>query len=179
MTTPEGGAVARGYGYGLGTDSLGGRPRVQHGGGINGFNAMLQYYPADSLTVVVLGNTNGPMVDRVADNIARAALGLPLVRPPAPPQDLATTGAQRARYLGTYRLAPPGGDPIELRVFERDGQLFAQGTGQGEFALRFQGDDSFVPSFDPASRVRFAAGTPAPSLTLTQGGGTIIAPRVR
>ena len=60
MTTPEGAAVATGYGYGLAADTLGGHRRVQHGGGINGFNAMLQYYPADSLSVAVLGNTNGP-----------------------------------------------------------------------------------------------------------------------
>jgi CubicO group peptidase (beta-lactamase class C family) len=178
MITPEGAASASRYGYGLVMDSLGGRTRVQHGGGINGFNSMLQYYPADTLSIAVLGNTNGPWVDRVADNIARAALGVRLV--PAPPKllDLATTAEERARFAGTYRLVLPNGRPLELRIFERDGKVMAQGTGQPEIPLRYQGNSVFGASFDRSLRITFAPGTPAPRLTLLQGGATIDGPRV-
>jgi D-alanyl-D-alanine carboxypeptidase len=86
MITPEGSAIASRYGYGIGRDTIAGHLRVHHNGGINGFNSMMQYFPDDSLSVVVLGNTNGPLVDRVTENIARAALGLPIIsRPAAPP----------------------------------------------------------------------------------------------
>ncbi|HEX3157426.1 MAG TPA: serine hydrolase domain-containing protein, partial [Gemmatimonadaceae bacterium] len=179
MTTPEGAAVARGYGYGLASDTLAGHRRVQHGGGINGFNAMLAYYPDDTLSVVVLGNTNGPWVDRVADNIGRAALGAPLVSPPQAPRDVATTPEQRQRYAGTYRLALPGGKPLDVRIFEQDGKLMMQGEGQGAVPLLYQGDDTFRVSFDPGLRLTMAPGTPAPKATLVQGGATMEAPRVR
>ena len=37
----------------------GGHKVIEHGGGIEGFNTELAYYPDDKLTVVVLGNVNG------------------------------------------------------------------------------------------------------------------------
>lgn len=178
MTTPEGVAKGRGYGYGLSVDTLGGRSRVQHGGGINGFNSMLQYYPSDTLSIAVLVNTNGPWADRVANNIARAALGVPLVASPARLAELATTAEERARFAGTYRLVLPNGRTLNLRVFERDGKLMAQGDGQGEIPLLYQGNSTFGASFDRSMRLTFAPGTPAPRITLLQGGATIDGPRV-
>ena len=177
MTTPVGVAVGSAYGYGLAADTLGGRKRVQHGGGINGFNSMLQYYPAESISIAVLGNTNGAWVDRVADNIARAALGLKLV--PAPPKlrDLATSAEERARFSGKYRVALPSG-PLELRVFEKEGKLMMQVAGQPEIPLRYQGNSTFGASFDPGLRLTFAAGTPAPKLTFSQRGLSFEGPRV-
>ena len=81
MTTAEGAAVGSRYGFGLASDTLAGRTSVEHGGGINGFNSMLTFFPSDTLSIAVLGNTNGPWVNRVADNIARAALRVPLTAP--------------------------------------------------------------------------------------------------
>jgi CubicO group peptidase (beta-lactamase class C family) len=179
MTTAEGAAVGPGYGYGLSTDTLGGQRRVQHGGGINGFNSMLEYFPADSLTVVVLVNTNGPWADRIANKIARAALGARLVAPPAKLADLPTTAADRARFAGTYRLALPDGRTLDLRVFERDGKVMTQAEGQPEIALRHQGNSVFGADFDPSLRITFAPGSPAPKVTLVQGGATIDGPRVQ
>jgi D-alanyl-D-alanine carboxypeptidase len=172
MITPEGAASASAYGYGLVMDTLGGRRRVQHGGGINGFNSMLQYYPAETLSVAVLANTNGPWADRVANNIARAALGIPLV--PSPPRlaNLPTTADERARFGGNYRLALPNGRTLNLRIFEREGQLWMQGEGQPEVPLRYQGHSSFGASFDRSLRLTFAPGTPSPKITLLQGGAT-------
>ncbi len=49
------------YGKGIGVDSILWRPAFQHGGGINGFLSQLDYFPTDSLSVVVLINTAGPV----------------------------------------------------------------------------------------------------------------------
>lgn len=56
-----------------------GHRKVDHGGGINGFNAHLSEFPDDHLTVVVLANTIGKDVGagKIADRIERIALGLP------------------------------------------------------------------------------------------------------
>ncbi len=177
MTTPEGAAARSRYGFGLVTDTLAGKVRVQHGGGINGFNSMLMYFPSDTLSIAVLANTNGPWADRVANNIARAALGAPLVAPPPALVDLPTTAEERARFAGSYRLALPNGRILVLRVFERDGKLLAQGDGQNEIPLRYQGSSVFGASFDPSLRLTFAPGTPAPKIVLLQGGATIDGPR--
>ena len=178
MTTPEGAAAGSRYGFGLVSDTMAGRTRIQHGGGINGFNSMAMYFPAETLSVVVLANTNGPWADRVAANIARAALGAPLAAPPPRLVDRPTTAELRARIAGTYRLTFPDARTLELRVFERDGRVMAQGTNQPEIGLRYQGDDTFGASFDPSLRIVFAPGTPAPKITLRQGGGSFEGPRV-
>lgn len=67
------------YGYGLMLSTIDGHRKVDHGGGINGFNASLTEFPADRVTVVVLSNTIGKDVGagKVAEKIERIALGLP------------------------------------------------------------------------------------------------------
>ena len=76
MRTP--GTLADGtssaYGLGLQLGELEGHPRVGHGGGIWGFRAQADYYPADDLYVVVLANTQGDAPRRIAERLARRVL---------------------------------------------------------------------------------------------------------
>jgi CubicO group peptidase (beta-lactamase class C family) len=88
MTTPE--TLASGerltYGYGLVVIQYHGHRLIMHEGGINGFSASLLRFPDDSLDVVVLCNTERSGSGVLAQNLARAVLGLPLLRfPPEPP----------------------------------------------------------------------------------------------
>lgn len=82
MTTP----VEAGFGYGLAVGPLaadGDTLRVVgHSGGINGFQARLDYVPADGYTVVVLDNTS-QNADAVAGAVLRTLYGLP-TEPPKP-----------------------------------------------------------------------------------------------
>jgi D-alanyl-D-alanine carboxypeptidase len=85
MATPVSGAAATArYGFGLGLDTLSGHRRVAHGGGIHGFQSMLAHYPDDGLTVAVLSNSTPAPVGRIATNIARIVLGLPVEAAPPP-----------------------------------------------------------------------------------------------
>ena len=62
--------LARGYGLGLFVGEMAGRPKIEHGGGINGFLSQLSWYPDDDLIVTVLANCNcgepGPLEARIA-----------------------------------------------------------------------------------------------------------------
>jgi CubicO group peptidase (beta-lactamase class C family) len=55
--TPE--ILAQAYGLGWFTDVYRGRRRVHHGGNIDGFSAMVSFFPNDGLGFVVLSNMNG------------------------------------------------------------------------------------------------------------------------
>jgi CubicO group peptidase (beta-lactamase class C family) len=66
MTTP----FKNDYALGVVVQTTEGRTVVQHGGGIDGFNTFLAYYPADKLTVVVLANINGPAPGAIAAKLA-------------------------------------------------------------------------------------------------------------
>lgn len=172
MTTPHvlNDGEATTYGFGLGLDELDGVKRVQHGGGINGFNSMLAYYPESGLTVAVISNSNGYRAAALATQIARAALGIEVQV-----LDLEIPAEQIARLEGTYPLE---GTPLELRVFEQEGRLYAQATGQGANRLRYQGlayngTVEVRPDFDDNIRLVFEPGDPSPGLTLYQGGAQV------
>ena len=162
---------ATSYGFGLGLGSLVGHPSVSHGGGINGFSTQLAHYPEADLDVVVLSNTPGAHVGRVAQTIAKWALGIEVpevLDEPISAEDIAA-------YEGLYELRAG----FEITVSSRGGQLFAQATGQGAFRLKAQGDHTFVASFDDNVRVEFVVeGGTATTFILFQNGRAE-APRVR
>jgi len=164
MSTPGrlNNGTATGYGFGLGVNTQDGHRQIGHGGGINGFSAMLSAYPDDSLIVVVLANSEEANTGRIAQRIARAAFGIaePVVR------DLAVSAPERARYTGTYRL----NDALDIRVFAQGDSLMAQATGQGAWRLLSQGGGVFLASFDTGVRIVFEmAADRAAALTLYQG----------
>lgn len=77
MSTPEGEAAQKeGYGYGLRMETLHGQPFVQHGGGIQGYKAMLGWLPREQLTVVVLHNSDSARLH--AGSLGRDAAALAL-----------------------------------------------------------------------------------------------------
>ena len=76
MATPGRLADGTRTGYGLGMEVSGleeGRPRLAHGGTINGFRSQLAYYPNEAAIVAVLCNNGGADVEeierRVAENL--------------------------------------------------------------------------------------------------------------
>jgi CubicO group peptidase (beta-lactamase class C family) len=79
MTTPEGAAET--YGYGLFVDPLEGHPRIRHNGYTPGFSTQLEYYPRDRLSIAILANSPSA-VQTLAENLARAVLGMPPGPPP-------------------------------------------------------------------------------------------------
>ncbi len=171
-TLADGSSVA--YGFGLGIGDLSGIPMVSHGGGINGFNSMLAYFPEQRLSVAVISNSETFRASSVSERIARAALGVERQI-----TDLDIESSELERVVGTYVLT---GTPLELVISSRDGKLFASATGQGESRLRNQGEEvgggsEYRPDFDDNVRLVIDPGTPAPSLTLYQGGAAIKGPR--
>ena len=174
MTTPEGAAVRSKYGFGLGRDTLAGRTVISHGGGIPGFISSNAWFPDAELSVSVLTNSGSAPSDRLLAQLARLALGVPLLLPPA---RVAITAADRAQYVGVYVLKL-GDAARDFTFFERDGELFSQLEGQGATPLIPMGNHTFGASFDPSVRIVFTVGNGAATgLTLTQGGRTLEALR--
>lgn len=167
MTTPEGAALRSKYGFGLTRDTLGGQVMISHGGGINGFITANAWFPAAELSVTVLANSGSARSDLLMAQLARLALGVPLVRPPA---RVAITAADRAQYVGVYALKI-GDTARDFTVSEHDGELVSQLAGQGPIPLIPYGNHTFGASFDPSVRIVFTVvNGAAAKLTLMQGG---------
>jgi CubicO group peptidase (beta-lactamase class C family) len=121
MTTP----FKDDYALGLGVTTRNGHKVFSHGGGIQGFNTMLAYYPDDKLTVAVLANVNGPAAGELGTRLAQIVLGEKVVLP-SERKEISVAQAVLAKYPGTYELAPNFSMVITLE----DGTLMAQATNQ-------------------------------------------------
>lgn len=181
MTTPDtlndGKRIT--YGFGLAAGMLGGHKAIGHSGGINGFTTVGNFFPDDSLNVVVFSNADrGP--DALGQNIARAVFGLPLVTRPKAVTAVPLPDSIRDKLPGIYELAPPNGGKFVVHIMVENGQVVtqAEGQGQGKFPLIYAGNMTFGAAFDPSLRVTFIeAGGKVTRMRLAQGGGTMEGPR--
>jgi CubicO group peptidase (beta-lactamase class C family) len=118
------------YALGLGVSTVRGHRKIEHGGGIEGFNTHLAYYPDDQLIVAVLGNLNGGAPYDIAGKLAALALGEEVVLP-SERKEVSLPPEVLARYVGTYEISPTFSIVITLE----GGQLMAQGSGQPKLPI--------------------------------------------
>ena len=134
MTTPFKGD----YALGLVVQTASGRKVVQHGGGIDGFNTFLAYYPDDKLTVAVLANLNGQAPNQIATKLATLAHG-GVVQSTSERKEITLPVATLTKYVGTYELGPGANMMIRL-----DGdRLTTQLTGQQQFPIFAESETKF------------------------------------
>ncbi|MCC7054388.1 MAG: beta-lactamase family protein [Gemmatimonadaceae bacterium] len=155
MTTPAGSAVPRGYGFGLGVDSVDGHRVISHSGGIPGALTANMWVPEAQLSVTVLTNGDFRNPDPLAKQLVRAALGLPL---DVPPRGVTLTAAALASYTGEFDVTIDG--PHVFKIYVQDGKLYGMMDVQTPELLIPLGNDTFAVTFNKDVR-----------LTITMDGG--------
>ena len=63
------------YGLGLQLDTQAGQPCIWHGGGINGFNSVLMYFPEAKFSVAAISNSERSRADALGLKIAETLIG--------------------------------------------------------------------------------------------------------
>ena len=101
MTTP----FKSNYAFGLNITESNGRKKIDHGGGIEGFNTEVAYYPEDQLTVIALANLNGGAPDEIANQLAAIIHGEKVVLP-SERKEVTLPKEALQLYVGTYDVAP-------------------------------------------------------------------------
>jgi Beta-lactamase/Domain of unknown function (DUF3471) len=134
MTTP----FKQSYGCGLMISNANGHKRIEHGGGIEGFNTVMAYYPDDKLTVIVLANLNGGAPGEIAAKLAAVAHGEKVVLQSERKQ-IEVSPSVLAKYVGNYELAPG----IFVSMTLDGSHLFTQLTGQPKFEVFPESDKDF------------------------------------
>jgi CubicO group peptidase (beta-lactamase class C family) len=134
MTTPFKGD----YAFGVVVRTANGRKMVQHGGGIDGFNTFLAYYPEDKLTVAVLANMNGEAPTQLAAKLADLAYG-GTVQLTSERKEIALPVATLSKYVGTYELAPG----VNMMMRLAGDRLTTQLTGQQAFPVFAESQTKF------------------------------------
>jgi CubicO group peptidase (beta-lactamase class C family) len=162
MTTP----YKNDYAFGLLVHTVKGHKVIDHGGGIEGFNTMLAYYPADKLTVVVLGNENGTAPQEIALDLGTLAQGGNVVLP-SEWKEVHIDPKIFDAYVGYYQLAPT----FVLHVTRNGDHFMTQATGQGPVEIFPENEHEFFAKVVDAqiTFVTDSAGR-ATELILHQGG---------
>ena len=134
MTTP----FKQDYAFGIGVHTEKGHKIIDHNGGIEGFNTILQYYPESKLTIIVLANLNGQAPEAIAAKLADLQHGQSVVLS-SEKKEISVAPAVLSKYVGTYELMP--GFNIVMTL--ENGQLMTQATNQPKFPLFAQSDTKF------------------------------------
>jgi CubicO group peptidase (beta-lactamase class C family) len=171
MTTP----FKNNYACGVGVETVAGRKVISHGGGIEGFNTQLEYYPDDKLTVVVLANLNGPAPGEIAKKLAALAHG-EAVKLTTERKEITLDPKQMAHYVGAYQMT---GGPAMLITLEGN-QLLSKLGNQNPVRIFPESPTLFFLKVVDA-QLEFALPdpqSPPTQLTLHQNGRDIIAKRM-
>jgi hypothetical protein len=136
MTTP----FKNDYACGVGVHTVSGHKVIDHGGGIEGFNTFLAYYPEDKLTVVALSNLSGAAPEQIASRLAAVAHG-DKVELPSERKEITVAPKILAQHVGTYELAPK----INMMITLEGDQLVSQVSGQGKVPLFATSETRFFP----------------------------------
>jgi len=128
------------YAFGLQVEMVGGHKVIEHGGGIEGFNTELAYYPDNKLTVVVLGNVNGGAPGDIARKLAALAHG-DTVKLQSERKEITLDPKVLSRYVGAYQMAA---GPAMLVTLENN-QLFSKLGNQNAIPIFAESETMFFP----------------------------------
>src|SRR5436190_7940533 len=134
MTTP----FKSDYALGVMVQTASGRKAVQHGGGIDGFNTYLAYYPETKLTVAVLANINGEAPSQIAAKLADVAFGR-AVQTTSERKEIPLPVATLSKYVGTYELAAG----VNMMIRLAGDHLTTQLTGQQQIPIFAESETKF------------------------------------
>ena len=167
MTTP----FKSDYAFGLQVRTVNGHRRIDHNGGIEGFNTALAYYPDDKITVVVLANLNGGSPDALMPLLGAVALG-ETVTLTTERKEIKLPASVLSQYVGTYALAPG----VNIMMTLDGDQLMTQLSGQPKFPVFAESETKFFLKVVDA-QIEFGKDDKGPYVILHQGGRDQKAPR--
>ena len=136
MTTP----FKHDYAFGLGVLESKGHKLIEHGGGIEGFNTQLSYYPDDKLVITVLCNVNGGDPGSIAAKLASVMHGEKVVLA-SERKEVNVSPKVLATYVGTYELEAN----FQFVITLEGDHLGSQATGQPKIPIFPESETMFFP----------------------------------
>ena len=130
--------VKNNYGYGWGIDSIEGKRRVGHGGGIPGFITNISRVPEDDVCIVLLSNASSEAINDITKSIYAILYGKEYELPKERPVIMLPAETLK-QYEGEYEIRP--GFTVVMNV--KDGGLVATPTGQSPKTLHAEKEDFF------------------------------------
>lgn len=167
--------VKNNYGYGWGIDSIEGKRRVGHGGGIPGYITNESRVPEDDIDIVLLSNAS----DRSLDDITKSIYAILYNKAYELPKEKTVIQLPEEtlkQYEGEYEIAPD----FHVIMKIKDGELNATPTGQSEKILHAEKEDFFFEKEEDV-QVQFTrnADKTVDGFILNQGGRQITCKKIK
>lgn len=121
-----------GLGLGLNKMPFGKTICFGHNGGIDGFRSTLTYIPDENLAVSATVNGLAFDLNQITLNLLSSYYGKNITLPDFDREPIAIAASKLEQYTGQFKSDT---FPLDIALFVRDGDLFAQATGQGAFPL--------------------------------------------
>lgn len=167
--------VKNNYGYGWGIDSIEGKRRVGHGGGIFGFITNISRVPEDDVCIVLLSNASDQSLNNITNSIY-AILYNKEYELPKEKKVIMLPAETLKQYEGEYEIQP--GFTVVMIV--KDGELAATPTGQSTKTLHAEKEDFFFEKEEDI-QVEFTRNDKKEidGFILHQGGGKIPCKKIK
>ncbi|MEP6846831.1 MAG: serine hydrolase [Panacibacter sp.] len=130
--------VRNNYGYGWGIDSIEGKRRVGHGGGIPGYITNESRVPEDDIDIVLLSNASNQSLEDITKSIY-AILYNKQYELPKERMVIQLPAETLNQYEGEYEINPD----LHVIMTIKDGALSATPTNQSEKILHAEKEDFF------------------------------------
>ncbi|SDG58566.1 serine hydrolase [Chitinophaga filiformis] len=129
--------VKNNYGYGMIIDSIAGKRRINHGGGIHGFITTLIRIPEDDVCIILLDNASDNTIGRIGESIQSILYNKPYTLPKVR-NAISVPEVKLQQYTGEYDMKG-----FTITVAVKDGMLTGQPSGQGPATLYAEKEDFF------------------------------------
>lgn len=130
--------VKNNYGYGWSIDSIEGKRRVGHGGGIPGYTTNESRVPEDDIDIVLLSNASDQSLNKITGDIYAILYNKPYELPKERVA-IQLPAETLKRYEGEYEIFPE----LHVVMSVKDGNLSAIPTNQSEKILYAEKEDFF------------------------------------
>ncbi len=130
--------VKNNYGYGWGIDSIQGKRRVGHSGGIHGFTTNIARVPQDDVCIILLSNASDGTLGEITKSIFAVLYNDPYELPKE--RTAIKIAAEKLKqYEGEYEIKPE----LHVTMSVKDGELIAAPTGQPAQTIYAEKEDFF------------------------------------
>lgn len=135
--------VKRKYGYGWSIDSIAGKRRVGHNGGIHGYITSFSRVPQDDVCIVLLSNASDKSLDDIKKGIYAILYNQPYELPKER-KSVVLPDATLQQYVGEYEIQPG----LNVVISVKGTTLSVAPTGQSEKTVLAEKTDVFFDTED-------------------------------
>ncbi|MDP9960360.1 serine hydrolase domain-containing protein [Chryseobacterium lathyri] len=130
--------IIDGYGYGIAQVPFEQYSGYGHNGGIDQFRSVLYYFPELKVAISFITNQSDYNNNEISIKMMETSIGKDFKMPNF--KEVSVAAETLKKYEGLYKTED---FPLDIKIFQKEGKLMGQATGQGAFPLEAASESEF------------------------------------